>query len=188
MFTTPIAAAMNVNKYLSGSWYNPDQDGHGFSVEVMDDGRSLIYWYVYNPDGSPLFLVGIGRNQGNRIVADAYVQWGMKFGEFDPSTLEKMRWGEMTMTFHNCDNATISYDSNVTYDEEPFGSGSISLKRLASVDGLKCSDNEGAGTYHMTFVGDTFGFGAAYLMQDGNMIALLLSENGGSVVIGVHRL
>ena len=34
--------AIEVSRHMSGSWYNPDQDGHGLSVEVLADGRAFV--------------------------------------------------------------------------------------------------------------------------------------------------
>ena len=31
------AWAVNVDRYMSGSWFNPDQNGHGLSIEVLPD-------------------------------------------------------------------------------------------------------------------------------------------------------
>ena len=65
------AWGQDINRFLSGSWYNPAQDGHGFSVEVLPDNRTVLYWYVYHPDGTPTFIVASGDNIGNTVRADA---------------------------------------------------------------------------------------------------------------------
>jgi hypothetical protein len=46
------AQAMNIMPSHSGSWYNPDQSGHGLSVEVVNSETLLIYWNTYHPDGT----------------------------------------------------------------------------------------------------------------------------------------
>lgn len=87
------AGAVEINRYLSGSWYNPEQVGHGFSVEVVSEDVSVVYWYVYNPDGTPTFLMGVGDNVGDTIHAVAYHNEGMHWGEFDPGHHMEMEWG-----------------------------------------------------------------------------------------------
>jgi hypothetical protein len=148
------AWGLDVNRYLSGSWYNPAQDGHGFSVEVLPDDRTILYWYVYHPDGTPTFIIAIGENIGNTVRADAYYNTGMKFGEFDPADRTQIPWGTITMTFHSCDSATLQYSSDLDYNGVPWGSGSIPLSRLASIDGLQCAPNPYAGLYQGNFFSD----------------------------------
>ena len=31
---------------LSGSWYDPDHNGEGYVLEVLADGRVVVYWFV----------------------------------------------------------------------------------------------------------------------------------------------
>ena len=50
LLVTFNVSAIDIKPSLSGSWYNPDQDGHGLSIEVLDENRTLVYWYVYHPD------------------------------------------------------------------------------------------------------------------------------------------
>jgi hypothetical protein len=154
LFSSSVSA-MEIDKYASGSWYNPAESGHGLSVEVLDDGRTIAYWYTYSPAGHSLFLVGSGENQGSRVTLDTYVYDGMKFGEFDPNTNTQYYWGTMTLDFHDCDSATLSYSSTLTYDDEEFGAGTIPLTKLASIEGMQCSPEPVAGLYHGNFYSDT---------------------------------
>jgi len=148
------AWGLDVNPYLSGSWYNPAQDGHGFSVEVLPDDQTLLYWYVYHPDGTPTFLVSIGENTGSTVRADTYYNTGMKFGEFDPADRVQTYWGTVTITFHSCKSATLQYSSDQTYNGVPWGSGSIPLTRLASIESMQCAQNPHAGLYQGNFFSD----------------------------------
>jgi len=134
-------SAMDIKPTLSGSWFNPDQNGHGFSVEVMDDGRSVIYWYVYDHNRQPIFLLAIGENNESRIEAEVYYQDGMKFGEFDGDDLNQVRWGSLIMDFQDCDHAVLSYDSDMMHSGQVFGSGTIQLQRLAAIGGSACVEN-----------------------------------------------
>ena len=54
------SALAEVRPEYSGSWYNPDQSGHGFSVEVLSTERSIAYWFTYDPFGNPIFLYADG--------------------------------------------------------------------------------------------------------------------------------
>jgi hypothetical protein len=169
------AWAIDVSRYLSGSWYNPSQDGHGLSVEVLPDGRTVIYWYAYHPDGTPTFIIAIGDNSGNKVIADAYYNSGMKFGEFNPADRTQIPWGTITLTFHSCSSATLQYNSTIDHNGVPYGSGSIALTRLASIDGLQCSPTAPAGLYQGNFysyVLDEFIPGVAAIAPDGKFAAV----------------
>jgi hypothetical protein len=145
------ASAINVNKYLSGSWNNLNQSGHGFSIEVISDEQSILYWFVYHPDGTPTFIIAVGENKGNVIDADAYYNSGMRFGDFDPDDVNEIPWGKIKITFHSCGSATMEYDSDLSYGGVPYGSGTIPLTRLLSIDQMQCANNPNAGLYQGTF-------------------------------------
>ena len=142
------SAFSEIRPEYSGSWFNPDQSGHGFSVEVLSSGRTIVYWYTYDPFGNSIFLFGDATNVGNSIQAQVYFLQGMVFGEFNPATNELFDWGTLTITFHDCTHATLKYDSILEYQSgESFGSGEMPLVRLASMDNFKCSDYPVSGIY-----------------------------------------
>ena len=128
----PAQAALPAG--VSGSWYNPAQSGHGLSVQVLNPESALLYWYVYDRDGNPFFLYIEGRIHGQRIDGVAYAPSGMRWGDFDPQTLQKPVWGEVALEFSDCDNATLSWEAN----SPDFGSGSMGVVRLSSVGTLSC--------------------------------------------------
>lgn len=186
LLTWTSACALEINRFLSGSWYNPEQDGHGFSVEVISSSVTVIYWYVYHPDGSPTFILAVGQNQGNRVVADAFYNSGMRFGVFDPSERQEVPWGTITLTFNDCDDATLEYASTLSHQGQPFGSGTIELKRLLSMDQMQCSDHPAAGIYEGMFWSDMQGAafpGFALLSQDGQFAAY---SDGGLTGFGSY--
>jgi len=169
------SSALEIDRFLSGSWYNPDQSGHGFSVEVISEDQTVIYWYVYHPDGTPTFLIAVGNNDHNVVEADVFYNSGMKFGEFDPDDIEEVPWGTITLTFQSCNSATLEYDSELEYKGVPYGSGSIPLTRLFSIDGLQCSEVPQAGLYQGNFVSDPSGDvmpGMAIISPDGEFAAV----------------
>ncbi|MFC1795725.1 hypothetical protein ACFL1V_01470 [Pseudomonadota bacterium] len=146
--TLSTTAFSEVRPEYSGAWYNPAQSGHGFSIDVISAERSLAFWYAYDPFGNPIFLYAEGVNVGNKIEAQVYVFQGMVFGEFDPDTNQLFEWGTLTITFHDCGNATLEYDSTLQYESgETFGSGQMPLTHLASIEEFRCSDYPVSGIY-----------------------------------------
>ena len=93
------ASAIEINRFLSGSWNNPDQNGHGFSIEVISDDLTVFYWYVYNPDGSPTFLLTAGENNGNVTKGKTYYNYGMKWGDFNPADRTELEWIWPSLSF-----------------------------------------------------------------------------------------
>jgi len=167
--------AIGINRFLSGSWFNALQNGHGFSIEVISDEQTVIYWYVYHPDGTPTFLIAVGTNKNNVVQANVFYNTGMKFGDFDPKDVAEIPWGTIELTFHSCNSATLEYSSDLDFNGEPWGSGSIPLTRLLTIDEMQCSDQPQAGFYQGEFtsnLSDRVMPGIAVLSPDGNFSAI----------------
>jgi hypothetical protein len=98
----------------SGSFYNVDQAGHGFSAEFgIDQGAptAVIFWYTYDNLGNPIFFIGQDAVfDGNTVEITFYSPTGMIFGEFDPTPVFPLDVaGTATFVFSDSSNATFSY-------------------------------------------------------------------------------
>jgi len=178
------ASAHNIDRFLSGSWNYPAQDGHGFSIEVGPDGLVVIYWYVYHPDGTPMFIVAVGQAVGMSVTATAYYNTGMRFGVFDPSERMESEWGTITITFHGCNSATVDFDSTFVHHGQPFGSGSFPIQKLVTIDELQCQDDPRAGIYEgivFSSMDDREYYGFALVAPGGAFAAY---SEGGMAVFG----
>jgi hypothetical protein len=171
------AWGVSINPTHSGSWYNPNQSGHGLSVEVMDATTTIIYWYVYHLDGTPQFLITIGQNQGNKTSGTTYYQSGMTFGDFNRDNYEQVEWGTATFTVTDCQNATFEYQAN----DPDYGSGSVQMVRLISIQGVKCTNNPVQGTYQISFASDQNGPLDILIGQ------LTIFENGDAALFGTGQ-
>ena len=181
LFISLQASAIEINSRLSGLWYNSEQSGHGLNVAVLDENTTIVYWFVYHTDGTPMFLTTVGENGADRTVGNTFYNTGMKFGEFNPGDITETVWGTTTLTFHDCNNATLEYSSDVA----GYGSGTISMQRLASVAGLKCSDSPLHGNYNGSWsVNGEVGYGVAALFENGDMVFGAESDSSGEVGIG----
>lgn len=123
---------------ISGTWYNPAQSGHGFSLEILDAERALGFWYVYDVDGNPVHLYLDGVIDGRSIVADAWLSRGMRFGSFDPQQHALTRWGEVTLAFDDCDTAQLSWNASGE-GGAGYGTGAMPLQRLTRIASLPCA-------------------------------------------------
>jgi hypothetical protein len=118
----------------SGAWYNPEQPGHGLSVEVISPERAVVFWNTFDSQGDPVWLYIDGTIDGNVIVGDAYYVEGMVWGVFDPSTKNVRSWGTVTLEFNDCNSAELVWNSEFP----EYGQGQLRLSRLTSIHGLAC--------------------------------------------------
>lgn len=170
------AFAIEISPHLSGSWYNADQSGHGFSIEIASDELTVLYWYVYNPDGTPTFLIGVGQNKtGGRIDLTFYHNTGMRWGVWDPSERAETEWGYGWIDFLDCNHATLGYQSwDLQQQPIPYGFGSVDLVRLVSIADSKCAENRIAGIYQ--------GWLSSEAQDDENPAIALLAIDGSLII------
>ncbi|HSH27119.1 MAG TPA: hypothetical protein VK972_05035 [Wenzhouxiangella sp.] len=127
---------------FSGAWYNPEQSGEGFLVEVMPDDRAIVYWFTYTTDGSgeQAWVVGQGTIETGEVTlppgpppstavieAELIQPIGGVYGsDFDPAAIEHVDWGSLTLTLSD-DHGLAGWNSNL----DDYGSGEYELQRLA---------------------------------------------------------
>lgn len=126
----------------SGIWYDRAQSGYGFNVEFNEranGGRVMqAFWYTYEPDGSPLWLVGLGDATPGGVVLDLF-ELGGAGAQFPPAfsagAVTRTRWGSAILTF-TPNRLDVEYES----DLPGYGSGTLSgLQRLTVLDQRACT-------------------------------------------------
>ncbi|MEO8803399.1 MAG: hypothetical protein ABI304_11665 [Rudaea sp.] len=134
------AASVTVDGYMSGSWYDPAQSGHGFAIDITDQENQIIaYWFNYAPDGSGrqvwLYAQGTYDPTKNSVTLDAGITSGARFPPmFSPGDVKVTPWGTITFTFTDCNHGTASWQSSVP----GYGSDSIPISRLTHIKGTAC--------------------------------------------------
>ena len=93
------AWAQGVRPGHSGAWYNPDQSGHGLSVEVIAPDRAVAFWYAFDPAGNPFWLYIDGTIDGATVRGEAHYVDGMTWGVFDPAMRNMRSWGAVDIEF-----------------------------------------------------------------------------------------
>lgn len=134
--STPFA----IGPGITGSWYNPNQSGHGFSIEVLPNNQLLAYWYVYAPppQGGQAWIVASGTYNGNS-ASNLTAFWEVGSGglfppAFNPNALQEQRWGTISFTFSDCSHGTASWQPAIA----GYSAGSMSISRLTMPAGLSC--------------------------------------------------
>jgi hypothetical protein len=137
---------MVIDESISGNWFDPERDGEGYVVEVLEDGRVLLIWLTFPPQASAsnqqAWMIGLGYIEGDHIVVDSLQSFsGTSFGSgFDKDDLTAEEWGRVEMVFDGCDSGEITYDGPVE-----FGSGVLPMTRLTNLHELSCSQTDGTG-------------------------------------------
>ena len=113
LYDNIMVTPLEIGPAHSGSWYNDSQSGHGFSIEfgVTPSGAPLaiVYWYVYDSLGNPIFMTGTGTPDGNTVAITFKSPYGMQYGVFDPTSVERPDGGTAVFEFIDRDNAVFSY-------------------------------------------------------------------------------
>lgn len=97
----------DISPAQSGAYFDPDRDGEGYFVEILEGGRAWVTFFSYTPRGSsPLWFHGLGKVVGNSIVVPQFKRslFG-DFGEaFDPETVIADPVGGLSLVFSSCES------------------------------------------------------------------------------------
>jgi predicted outer membrane repeat protein len=134
----PCTGAAPANSGRSGSFYSPSRAYEGIFVEWLSDGRVLLIWYTWDPQGRQFWTISDAVTvTGNRITANMiYASQPTRFGSnFNAGQIRFSPWGTVTLTYNDCNNVTFAYNSTVP----GFGSGSYTYGRLTQPRGGACT-------------------------------------------------
>ncbi|MGA8279053.1 MAG: trypsin-like peptidase domain-containing protein [Rhodanobacteraceae bacterium] len=136
-YLAPTGASFQITAGITGSWFDPAQSGHGFSIEVLPGNVMLLYWYVFAPNGGQAWITAVGPIDGNTAVLDASMTLGSG-GRFPPhfnaSAVHNEPWGTITLSFTDCSNGEAGWQPIVA----GYPAGSMPITRLTQPDGLSC--------------------------------------------------
>lgn len=120
---------------LSGSWFDPAHSGEGYVLEVLDDRRSLVYWFSFDAEGRRRWFFGTGTGDDGRLVFETlYTTAGARFGAaFEPSDVVLEPWGTLELEL-DCMSGAARFSSS----EAGFPAGELQVVRLTLLDGLSC--------------------------------------------------
>ena len=135
----PGADPVGLRGDFSGTWFDPEQDGHGLFVEILDRNRAAVAWFTYTPAGEPVWLYGVLAVENHRLTGSLSSARGGRFGpDFDPAAVQFLPWGSITLEASGCDSAVLSWQT----PSEGYGSGSQDMVRLTALQGQRCNVEE----------------------------------------------
>ena len=117
--------------WRNGLWYDLTHDGEGYVVEVLPDGRIVIYWFTYDKDGNPAWMIGTiaGPTLQDGAPIPMTLTEGGNFGVgFDPANVIATENGTATMQLR-CDGPSSSEYSG---GNSRFPAVTLNLQRLAT--------------------------------------------------------
>lgn len=95
---------------FSGSWYDPDTDGQGFNLEVLQQ-RGLVvgYWYTYTQTGELRWFIFNGNPVDDHVDITIYQSDGGVFLQSDPINLTV--WGTGRLNTIDCIHMEFTFES-----------------------------------------------------------------------------
>jgi hypothetical protein len=111
-----------INAGLNDAWFNILTVGQGFFFTVFPDiSGFFLAWFTYDterPDSSVTaslgepghrWLTAFGEYEGDTAVLDVELTSGGIFDSSDPVPMQQSAYGTITIQFHNCRCATLTY-------------------------------------------------------------------------------
>jgi hypothetical protein len=137
LYKITTIAESEITSGMTGNWYDPNQSGHGFGIEVLPGNVLLAEWYTFTPSGEPTWIIGSGTYSGSSAKLDAYQTSGSgaKFPpNFDAKNVQRQHWGTLTFTFSECGHGQVSWSSELPN----YGAGTMNLTQLTQPVGVSC--------------------------------------------------
>ena len=120
---------------ISGSWYEPERSGEGFTVYLFNEGKTqmaTVTWYTYDENGAQLAVSGTGPVTENTINVTQMVQY--TGANLFSGTPVQTIMGTLSMSWDDCHNAIVNYD----FSMGNLGTGQLNLNQLTVLDGTQC--------------------------------------------------
>ncbi|MEE4173778.1 MAG: CRTAC1 family protein [Xanthomonadales bacterium] len=123
------------NAGLTGSWFDPTHNGEGYVLQILADGRPLVYWFSFDTAQNRRWFFGVGETDGGILTFESMsTSAGGLFGQaFDPGHVSFPDWGSLELEL-TCDGGTARW----TARETGFPDGTLALQRLTQPEGLSC--------------------------------------------------
>lgn len=133
-----INQTVDIKDHHSGLWFNAAQSGHGLSVDVLPNNQMVIFWYTYDNQGNPIWLLGAGSYVNNLATLTVNMTRGALFPPlFNPADVEFTEWGTFEFEVSGCNAAEFRWNPNPGLG---FEAGNLAMEPLARNAGLSCDE------------------------------------------------
>lgn len=113
LYTMLNELSPDLDQRFDGSWYNPENDGQGFQLDVLDDGKTVVaYWYNYEADGSgeQRWFLLLGQLVNGVAEVTIHTTSGGVFLQNNPYYLED--WGTGRFSAVDCNHIELEIESD----------------------------------------------------------------------------
>lgn len=123
----------DIDAKVSGVWKSEYSDTQTISIEILSDGRAVLYAGL-NRNEESFWIVGVGSISDHIMdFSTVYSTTGARFGtNFNPADVQIIDEGEIQIAFNACNNALLSYDIN------DVGAGEVHIHKDLEIPGLEC--------------------------------------------------
>lgn len=101
---------------VNGAWWDSERSGQGLVIEQVEYPSAVgtpqlqVYWYSYDEEGNPIYLVGVGDYvQGRATVPLSSTRGGRHGNALDPAQVVNTDWGSATITGLTCEQIEVRY-------------------------------------------------------------------------------
>jgi hypothetical protein len=143
-FTDAIDVGFHINVGMSDAWYDPLTIGQGFLISVFEDtGIVFVAWFTFDTQRPPMsatanlgepghrWVTAQGPIDGDTAELTVYLSEGGTFDSPTPPVAPAVPIGSITIVWHDCEHATLTYDI-----DPPDVNGVIEIKRIV-LDSVK---------------------------------------------------
>ena len=127
-----------INPGHNGNWWSgPSRDGEGAQVEVADAGGGQLVFvvtiYSYVPEGGQMFLIGVGKPDGDSVEIELFITSGGQWGDdYDPEKTAQTPWGTGVVTSNSCEALSVTLTPNAEYQALGYTNFDFNLQRLTT--------------------------------------------------------
>lgn len=112
-----LASAATVGGPTQGLWYNPDESGRGYDIDLQGD-TMIVTTYVYEQSGDPIWYLSSGTyDHATGVFTSSYDSYsgGQCFGcPYHAPAVQSGAAGPITITFHTNQTATLTFTGGST--------------------------------------------------------------------------
>ena len=99
-----------LDRRFTGAWYDPENDGQGFTLEIIEDGNRLIaFWYTYGENQSKRWFTMDGPIDAGEADVSIIQTSGGSFLQPDP--VERREWGTGHYSAIDCNHINFEINS-----------------------------------------------------------------------------
>jgi hypothetical protein len=99
---------------VAGTWHDPTNPGQGIKLTYAEDQRIDVHWATYEPEGTPLWLVGTGRRDFRdrnlyRRNVHLFAFRGGTFPGTGAATPVAEEWGSLSLEYEGCGRLQVRW-------------------------------------------------------------------------------